>query len=97
MIEPCFGIGHNLSLICQLTSEDIKHHFIIIIIAVTVAAEAKLRCRGTVCWQGVGRSHRPYLRIPRAAHAHTLGQTPTLVRNNNNHNNILTLFIPAGN
>ena len=29
IIEPCFGIGHNLSLICQLTSEDIKHHFII--------------------------------------------------------------------
>ena len=29
-IEPCFGIGHSLSLICQLTSEDIKHHFIII-------------------------------------------------------------------
>ena len=28
--EPCFGIGHNLSLICQLTSEDIKHQFIII-------------------------------------------------------------------
>ena len=27
--EPCFGIGHSLSLICQLTSEDIKHHFII--------------------------------------------------------------------
>ena len=26
--EPCFGIGHNLSLICHLTSEDIKHHFI---------------------------------------------------------------------
>ena len=24
-IEPCFGIGHNLSLICQITSEDIKH------------------------------------------------------------------------
>ena len=24
---PCFGIGHNLSLICQLTSEDIKQHF----------------------------------------------------------------------
>ena len=24
-IEPCFGtIGHNLSLICQLTSEDIS-------------------------------------------------------------------------
>ena len=31
IIEPCFGIGHNLSLICRLTSEDIKHHFIIII------------------------------------------------------------------
>ena len=29
-IEPCFGIGHSLCLICQLTSEDIKHHFIII-------------------------------------------------------------------
>ena len=27
----CFDIGHNLSLICQLTSEDIKRHFIIII------------------------------------------------------------------
>ena len=27
VIEPCFGIGHNLSLICQLTSEDIKQHF----------------------------------------------------------------------
>ena len=25
-IEACFGIGHNLSLICQMTSEDIKHH-----------------------------------------------------------------------
>ena len=29
-IEPCFGIGLSLSLICQLTSEDIKLHFIII-------------------------------------------------------------------
>ena len=29
-IEPCFGIGLSLSLICQLTSEDIKQHFIII-------------------------------------------------------------------
>ena len=32
-IEPCFGIGHNLSLICQMTSEDIKHQLIIIILA----------------------------------------------------------------
>ena len=31
--SPCFGIGHNL--ICQLTSEDIKHQFIIIIIIIT--------------------------------------------------------------
>ena len=31
-IEPCFGIGHNLSLICQMTSEDVKHQLIIIII-----------------------------------------------------------------
>ena len=29
-IEPCFGIGHNLSLMCQMTSEDIKHQLIII-------------------------------------------------------------------
>ena len=33
-IEPCFGIGHNLSLICQMTSEDIKHQLIIIIIRI---------------------------------------------------------------
>ena len=25
-IEPCFGIGLSLSLICQLISEDIKHY-----------------------------------------------------------------------
>ena len=30
MIEPCFGIGHNLSLICQLISEDTKHQLIIV-------------------------------------------------------------------
>ena len=29
-IEPCFGIGHNLSLICQMTSEDIKHQLNIV-------------------------------------------------------------------
>ena len=27
--EPCFGIGLSLSLICQLTSEDLKHQLII--------------------------------------------------------------------
>ena len=27
LLSPRFGIGHNLSLICQLTSEDIKQHF----------------------------------------------------------------------
>ena len=27
-IKPCFGVGHNLSLICQMTSEDIKHQLI---------------------------------------------------------------------
>ena len=31
IIEPCFGIGLSLFLICQLTSEDIKHHFIIMV------------------------------------------------------------------
>ena len=28
-IEPCFGIGLSLSLICQLTSEDIKQHYLL--------------------------------------------------------------------
>ena len=27
-IEPCFGIGLGLSLICQLTSEDIKQQYL---------------------------------------------------------------------
>ena len=36
-IEPCFGIGHNLSLIiCQMTSEDIKHQLIIILVRIHV-------------------------------------------------------------
>ena len=29
-IEPCFGSGHSLSLICQPTSEDMKLYIIII-------------------------------------------------------------------
>ena len=47
-IEPCFGIGHNLSLICQMTSENIKHQLIIIIIVsqtstvVVIAVAAEL-------------------------------------------------------
>ena len=28
MLEPCFGIGLSLSLICQPTSEDIKEHYL---------------------------------------------------------------------
>ena len=28
VIEPCFGIGLSLSLTCQLTSEDIKQHYL---------------------------------------------------------------------
>ena len=39
MIEPCFGIGHNLSLICQLTSEDIKQHFTITIVSEHIVQE----------------------------------------------------------
>ena len=27
-IEPCLSIGLSLSLICQLTSEDIKQHYL---------------------------------------------------------------------
>ena len=32
-IEPCLGIGHSLSLICQPTSGDMKFYIIIIIIS----------------------------------------------------------------
>ena len=35
-IAPYFGIGHNLSLICQPTSEDMKLYFIIIIIIINI-------------------------------------------------------------
>ena len=38
-IEPGFGIGHNLSLICQMTSEDIKHQLIIIIMLRVIVQE----------------------------------------------------------
>ena len=41
-IEPCFGIGHSLSLICQMTSEDIKHQFIIIISGRTLHGSPRL-------------------------------------------------------
>ena len=44
-IEPCFGIGHNLSLICQMTSEDIKHQLIIIISLAPVSVVVMV-CRG---------------------------------------------------
>ena len=44
-IEPCFGIGHNLSLICQMTSEDIKHQLIIIIIMTSLWRVTTLSAR----------------------------------------------------
>ena len=41
IVEPCFGIGHSLSLICQPTSEaDMKLYIMIIIITVHAAARA---------------------------------------------------------
>ena len=54
----CFGIGHNLSLICQLTSEDIKHHFIIIIrrqIGAPPGVGDGGDCKGTAEMPGGGR------------------------------------------
>ena len=42
-IEPCFGIGHNLSLICLMTSEDIKHQLIIIIRKTKARGEKRKR------------------------------------------------------
>ena len=45
-IEPCFGIGHNLSLICQMTSEDIKHQLIIIIVTEMEKKKKKKRKKG---------------------------------------------------
>ena len=43
-IEPCLRTGHNLSPICQPTSEDIKLY--IIIIACTLRAQELCESRG---------------------------------------------------
>ena len=32
-IKPCFGTGLSLSLLCQLTSEDIKQHYLLTYLA----------------------------------------------------------------
>ena len=50
-IEPCFGIGHNLSLICQMTSEDIKHQLIIIIQQVSKHHLLGVTVDGQLKWQ----------------------------------------------
>ena len=47
-IEPCFGIGHNLSLICQMTSEDIKHQLIIIIKEIGEGRQREADMKGLV-------------------------------------------------
>ena len=47
--EPCFGIGHNLSLICLMTSEDIKHQLIIINqMSVDILGTSCDQCQSTV-------------------------------------------------
>ena len=52
-IEPCFGIGHNLSLICQMTSEDIKHQLIISNSDVKTLMELRDKKTGTgYVWRG---------------------------------------------
>ena len=63
-IEPCFGIGHNLSLICQMTSEDIKHQLIII------SAEAwfSIALRPRKPEGSLGRTAQPG-RPPRLSHS----------------------------
>ena len=65
-IEPCFGIGHSLSLICQLTSEDIKHHFIIIWYGKVPIKKAgflaiSITCKAT--YSGLLQSYKRELRI----------------------------------
>ena len=47
-IEPCLGIGHSLSLICQPTSEDIKLYIIVVklsssLIVLMVSMDVKQR------------------------------------------------------
>ena len=60
-IEPCFGIGHNLSLICQITSEDIKHQLIITSKAFSPLARAReeisIKIHNTECRLVIGPSH----------------------------------------
>ena len=53
-IEPCFGIGHNLSLICQVTSEDIKHQL------TTSGPTPQELCES--------RGGRPGLRVPNSSY-----------------------------
>ena len=43
-IAPYFGIGHNLSLICQPTSEDMKLYFIVIIIIIMNSSSSNSLC-----------------------------------------------------
>ena len=51
-IEPCFGIGHNLSLICQMTSEDIKHQLIFSFLIGWVFMAQLSKVLKVVCWAG---------------------------------------------
>ena len=57
-IEPCFGIGHNLSLICQMTSEDIKHQLIIIIERASERARER-QTEGLSIFRNIRRECRP--------------------------------------
>ena len=53
-IHTCFGIGHNLSLICQMTSEDIKHQLIITLVCrllkINSSASLSQPSRGPAPW-----------------------------------------------
>ena len=60
MIEPCFGIGHSLSLICQPTSEDIKHRFtsedVKLHVTTTAAFRAVVNCVVTTVCAGISEA-----------------------------------------
>ena len=75
-IEPCFGIGHNLSLICQMTSEDIKHQLIIIrqtwLTRRHIQQQTDLfTCRHRHTWLTCSHSHRQTWLTCRHLHRHT--------------------------
>ena len=98
-IEPCFGIGHNLSLICQMTSEDIKQQLITSLIAIIHTRARTAANRDTpstdacVVWLvmvSIAVVRRPS-NVRARTHTHTYTYTQTQIHTHNEHTRACTL------